>query len=411
MKNGSDIYLFNPTSEMAVANGTESWQPNQVLQQFEEDLAILPAYFAAKEDIVLVKSIPGNAFLEQFQKLSVQFPSFMDIQELEHGVLNEEILLNSIKPWGWSQVVPWKLKSIWTHCNETFLNGPNGKWNRGLKEFISREFALKILREIIHIAQPDKVLLSENDFPVKCESLHEIGDEHNKNNLSIVKLPWSSSGRGLQVINQKKIHPSVINRLKGAIKQQGFVMIEPMLDKKLDFALHFEVTAHEIKYLGRSIFATSDDGKYEANYLNESIPLKHQQYFLFMSEFEEKLAALLGEALRNLQLGSVYNGFLGIDCMVFLQEGKLKIHPCVEINLRYNMGLLALRLEKLIEPSSKGVFLQYGGKQGSFFEFLQEKEQELPLIFSDNRLKQGVFSLTEPRHSSFFGAYLHVTTN
>jgi hypothetical protein len=39
-----DIYLFNPTCEMAVANSHTSWQPNLLLQKMEEDLVHCPSF-------------------------------------------------------------------------------------------------------------------------------------------------------------------------------------------------------------------------------------------------------------------------------------------------------------------------------------------------------------------------------
>lgn len=402
---GSDIYLFNPTSEMAVANGTVSWQPNQILQQFEEDLSFLPAYFATKEDIVLVKNIPGNAFLEQFQTLNIQLPSFMKLQELEEEVLAKEVLLNSIKPWGWSRVVYWKLKDIWPFCKPEFLDGSHGTWNEKLRTFISREFSLKILKEIISNSTMTE-LISERNFPVICTSFHEIEKEHSNNKLSIVKLPWSSSGRGLQVINQAQIHPSIKNRLLGAIKQQGFVMVEPMLDKKMDFALHFEVSPNEISYLGKTVFGTSEDGKYAANYLSGCVPSEQQQYFNFLLEREKYLVELVHGALDNSYLKEYYNGFLGVDGMVFLQDNQLNIHPCVEINLRYNMGVLALKLEELISSNSTGIYRQFGGKQGEFHQFVASKQLENPVKIENGKLISGILPLTEPHKHCFFGAYL-----
>ncbi|HOI48862.1 MAG TPA: hypothetical protein PK167_06130, partial [Prolixibacteraceae bacterium] len=59
-----DVYLFNPTCEMAIANGTVSWQPNRLLQQMETDLGNLPQFFAAETDVVLVKRLPGKAFTD-----------------------------------------------------------------------------------------------------------------------------------------------------------------------------------------------------------------------------------------------------------------------------------------------------------------------------------------------------------
>ena len=47
---------------------------------------------------------------------------------------------------------------------------------------------------------------------------------------------------------------------------------------------------------------------------------------------EESLASLLNRG---------YCGFLGVDMMICLEDGRYLLHPCVEINLRMNMGVVS----------------------------------------------------------------------
>ena len=45
----------------------------------------------------------------------------------------------------------------------------------------------------------------------------------------------------------------------------------------------------------------------------------------------------------SLRFGTIYNGYLGVDMMICRFPGSpvYRIHPCVEINLRMNMGVVA----------------------------------------------------------------------
>ena len=57
----------------------------------------------------------------------------------------------------------------------------------------------------------------------------------------------------------------------------------------------------------------------------------------------------------SLRFGSVYNGYLGVDMMIcrFPESPAYRIHPCVEINLRMNMGVVARHLyDRYICPFS-----------------------------------------------------------
>jgi hypothetical protein len=41
-----------------------------------------------------------------------------------------------------------------------------------------------------------------------------------------------------------------------------------------------------------------------------------------------------------------YNGPLGVDLMIIKKEEALRLHPCVEINLRNTMGHIALLINE-----------------------------------------------------------------
>ena len=71
------IYLFNPTCEYAVANGSANWQPNRILQKMEFDLSALPLFFAGKNDFVLVEKIPSEEFTDSLKQIGIAIPNFI----------------------------------------------------------------------------------------------------------------------------------------------------------------------------------------------------------------------------------------------------------------------------------------------------------------------------------------------
>ena len=50
-------------------------------------------------------------------------------------------------------------------------------------------------------------------------------------------------------------------------------------------------------------------------------------------------------AMSTLLFHDSYRGPFGIDMMVVRDGGKLKVHPCVELNLRRTMGFVALSFD------------------------------------------------------------------
>lgn len=55
----------------------------------------------------------------------------------------------------------------------------------------------------------------------------------------------------------------------------------------------------------------------------------------------------------SVSLGTEYAGYLGVDMMIcrFALLPEFRIHPCVEINLRMNMGLVSRMLyDRMYDP-------------------------------------------------------------
>jgi hypothetical protein len=78
-----DVYYFNPTCELAVANGSFSYMPPHLLQEMERDLSILPFAFAHESDIVLTDNPPSPDFKMRLQNAGFAVPKFIDITETE----------------------------------------------------------------------------------------------------------------------------------------------------------------------------------------------------------------------------------------------------------------------------------------------------------------------------------------
>ncbi len=110
-------------------------------------------------------------------------------------------------------------------------------------------------------------------------------------------------------------------------------------------------------FAGYSLFSTNEQGAYIGNLLASD------------SQIEESIACcpvdelmVIREALRT-ELASIYGntytGYLGVDMMVCRsdKENGYRVHPCVEINMRMNMGVVArLFYDRFVAPGSKGCF-------------------------------------------------------
>ena len=197
----------------------------------------------------------------------------------------------------------------------------------------------------------------------------------------IFKSPWSSSGRGVFVgsvdfnpnpnpnldpnldLNCKS---STLKRPQGFLSSQGgFVVDRFYEDKVLDFAMEFVVHKdHTVEFLGYSVFQTGESGAYGYNYVES------QEELLRRIDVDAALLHRLIAYHKEHLAQTAYHGPVGID---MLKTADGSIHPCLEINLRLNMGILALLL-----------FEQYGS--GATVALTPVREHGFQALVEDGRL-------------------------
>ncbi len=404
-----DIYLFNPTCEYAVANGQTSWQPNQLLQKMEEDLGTLPLFLAGPSDVVLVKNLPPADYLASLKKIGITPPRFIQMKEIAKNefFLNEP--KNRLLPWGWSPAVHRVLNPLKISCSENLKKSPVFNWKPEYREIYSKKFALEILKRLLPEFPPEKIL-PPHLMPEVCTSRTELERLIQKWGKIMVKAPWSSSGRGLQRVTKTPVVDKVWEKLCGIIKEQGYAIGEPLLDKVLDLAFEFELKQGKVSYLGISRFSTDDKGQYQGNFLIGWPKSLDSKVLNFAESLPEIIVEPLINVIENSILAEYYEGNFGVDTLIFRDEtGNLRVNPCLEINGKQTMGLLSLHLEKLISPNKKAMFKMFYQQGKSFQEFKQKMETNHPLMLQHSKIESGFFALTPALEDTKFGAYLLVS--
>ena len=161
----------------------------------------------------------------------------------------------------------------------------------------------------------------------------------------IVKMPFSSSGRGNVV--GKLIDSSFREQVTKLMTKHGGVLVDRFYKKVLDFALEYEVRVDgTVIFLGYSVFEASTKGSYGGNVVDSQPNLKERINELL--PFDVASIVEIHRSLLQQHFAGRYRGYVGIDMMVVDDGAKRKVHPCVEMNLRMNMGIAAMRLyEKL----------------------------------------------------------------
>lgn len=403
-----DVYYFNPTCEFAIANGSPNWQPNKLLQKMEDDLSTLPYLLSKENDFVIVHRLPSQNFIESLQQAGILLPDFVLKNDAVNNIQFINLPKEKLKPWGWSPAVHKLLAPLKDACSDEFKKSAVFNWKPEHREIASRKFAVEILSQLL-LETKSEFLLPEEFLPEICTSQHDFEQAIQHWREVMFKAPWSSSGRGLQPITKTPVHIKVWEKIMAIIKEQTYAIAEPFLKKVFDFSFQFELRQGKVDFLGISNFSTNKKGQYEGNFLN-GIPLgTDERIFEIMDFAVAEILNPLIKILENSKLAIYYEGFFGVDTLIYSdRNNKLRINPCLEINVRNTMGLLSLRLQSLIHENKKGIYRIFYNPGQSYNIFKNEMDKKHPVIISESKIVSGFLSLTDSREDTQFGAYLLV---
>ncbi len=392
-----NIHYFNPGHETAVNNASPYYTPPANIAAMQEELSFLPAWYADREDKVLVDSKNEVYYSYLTEKFST----------LAQPVSQNELTLYrdaNVSLWG---VSPQAIRYFEELNKELEINLDIPEWSEEYKYLNSRLAARDCLSELINSIP----LLSQVIIPQFYTNLDDINRAVNTSAYQLLaKAPYSSSGRGLLWLPATGLTRTENQILHGILKKQGSISIERVLDKQIDFAMEFMADGKgNIAFAGYSLFYTNAKGGYEANYIGsqESIieQLSEKISLDLLDSVKGKLIKILSEKLTIL-----YNGCIGVDMLIYLEDNEYKLHPCVEINMRYNMGFLTCRLyENYIASESCGKFyIDFNPKAEDMYNNHLLMEEKHPIRIENGRIISGYLSLCPINRSNRYRAYVLV---
>lgn len=400
----ANIYYFNPTCELAVANGSFSYQPPLLLQEMENDLSILPLAFCTENDFVLTETPSSTDFLQKLEKFGFELPQFCSLAELESL---PDGSFEAIFPWGWSPSTHFRLKNLKEKCAYQFKEGPGYSWKPDHKLLFERSTSLDFLTRLLNNNPPDW-FISKEMIGSKVTSIEEIELLLVKHSLLVLKAPMSSSGRGIQIIRNAKLNTSNKQWISGVLKQQSYLIAEPFLEKLIDLSFQFQMLPNsQIEYLGFSVFETNSNGQYRGTLIHPDLKkIVPDENASELMEMISITADIINNELGKSNYATWHRGFLGVDAMIFKHQKSLIMQPCIEINSRMNMGILTMFLERRIHPDSTGKFELFYGSANRYCDFVDTQLRLNPPKFKQGKIYSGFLPLVEPKAKNKFGAYI-----
>lgn len=393
------IHYFNPGHETAVSNSSPYYMAPANVAVMQKELAFLPAWYADRGDVVLtVDEIDRNFLLHLSENLLF-------------GV--KGITLNDLNCYPDHYVRLWGVSPQAIHYFEELnliynLQLQLPVWNEELIYLTGRQSG----NESLGILCDSIKIFSDFAIPRLFYSVEDIELAVEKSSFQLLaKAPYSSSGRGLLWLPMDGLTRTERQILHGMIKKQGAVSVEKVLDKQIDFAMEFDSDREgNIHFMGYSFFYTNNKGAYLGNYIGSQTHIEEiitaKISLSLLNEVKDHLIEILSK-----KYAPYYTGCIGVDMLIYKEENVYKLHPCVEINLRSNMGLLALHIsENYIDSKSQGQFrLDFSAKEGEIFHRHNEMMKTHPALFYGGRIVSGYLPLCPVHATSHYWAYILVS--
>ena len=428
------LLYFNPENDLALAANDPHYTPPASALRMATDLQLLPLHWAAPDDLILLRKDPpptppvreGSGLREEMF-LKVEEPSTLRstsgrFETSKNPQPSARPLVASkprrtlspppsplpngrgrgwvCLPWGWSPLTVTDF--LRAGVPASLLPTPDQM--QAFRTVAGRATAAEVLRRLRERLTAEgfgDLLTGEAHV---CHSLDEARHWHERFGESMFKQPWSGSGRGLLPAHDGQLTPKNEAWLQRTLRQQGYVMAEPLYRRRLDFALEFWRHADgTVTYEGLSLFMTTAGGVYAGNIVDteerklhrllaaaphlapllvpqgddscfkfqvsgskfqvsgfnphSSFGIRHSSFGIHHSSFVIHHSSFLIQALIT-ELSALpptfYEGPIGVDMMICQAppssliphpSSLFLLHPCVEINFRMTMGWLALHVK------------------------------------------------------------------
>lgn len=384
----NEIYLFNPENDMALANFTPYYKAPSEIIRMANDLSVLPAWYAPEGSTIKVDSLSRVSLWREQCPASDFLPDVIWSAEWENM---------PYKPWGWSPSLLYTLRKA--GVNDSFLLSDMQMGQ--IRVLSGRQCCVKILESF---SRMDGLC----GKAMTCNSMTQVKKYITSLERCVLKAPWSGSGRGIMYVSSKEWNDSAEGWVSRVLRVQGEIMVEPLYNKVCDFAMEFYADGNgSVSFVGYSLFDTDAHGNYKGNFLLSDGQIKKILSQYIPDEVFDNVCRTMEGSLASL-LNKDYCGFLGVDMMICLEDGRYLLHPCVEINLRMNMGVVSHTIfNRYVHCLSHGKYIvKYYSEDGEAWDAFCQMKATYKLHLCDGKLAEGYMPLTPVEQDTHYHAFL-----
>lgn len=379
------ILHFNPSCEMAVRQGSDSYTPPRGIATMEDDLAALMTYVSSDGDSI-VGMRPDDELIKFWE------PHFGRREYVDWGEASRRAKQGeAIAPWGMSKAVLRKFG----------LTDRARQW--AWRDLLSRRTSVITEWEVAHATATTpaaKPVIATTEAELKAA----MADTGRTGNGIAIKSLWSAAGRGVRFFCGQEDAEAAMTYGMNCIMSDGGAVVETRLRRLAEFSYLFTAKGGDVEYEGINRYHSTDGGAmgwelagpqpniYDTSALGDDIALS---------------ASKLASALRNVLTGTGYEGPIGVDAMVYSgDDGAAHLRPCMEVNVRHCMGHVAQGVLRAMAPGASVRWRTWHfNAPGEWDAFCAENSAAYPIeLAPDGLIKSGFFRLTTAGRDVRFGA-------
>jgi len=408
------VFVFNPFAEGYLAHG-KAFTPGKHQGQLARDLANLPQFLCRQDDIVLVPQRPSVAFLSGLKQVGFDLPEFVELDDVAARLAGRK--LNTLRPWAWAPDSVALLAPLLDRVAGEERTAAQ-RFNERTAQLYAKAWSAALLKKFLAVVEPAPWLCSEREAGVAVSTLADAlavvesirARGHHK---VVVKESLGVAGHNSIRLWEPHLLETQRRWIAGACERGEQLVLEPWLERELDFSVQLEMTPRGLRLCGYTGLITDAKGQFQANWAapNFAQRLPDRVVALFseprdiavrLHETFARVTCLLEEELRHAD----FLGPVGIDAFVYRgTDGERRLKPIVEINPRYTMGRLTVELMKHACPGSHGMFRLVGLKAAraagfdTFSDYARSLATQFPLRLEGEpmpRVREGAICLNDP---------------
>ena len=420
--------VFNPEHDMALANGDKHFIAPRNIREMAHDLAPLLEVVDCKHPLVWGWDM---AIAEQLRR---------------EGIPTEELPSEA------------SLAALRTHSERKMAHQILHAFRSGKPDgpYAGESIIIRHTEEIATYAAQHKHIVLKDPLSSSGKGLRHV-KEHQETHLN----PPCEGGLEAPQCQHPLPHRegwggSISSWANALVKRHGYLTAEPYYDKVQDFAMEFYVLNGQCHFIGYSLFMTNPHGRYEESILLEDEKIEtHLAHYVprtALHELQSWIIEHCHDIIPKEWDTTRFPLYFGIDMMVvettdkvaFEREKRLladsaersnfnevngqqttdairkanfqfpilnsqfRIHPCVEINLRLNMGIIAHEVRRhVLAPQSEGTFhVAAFPTPEALHHFQHEQELNCPAVYQEEKVVSGYHPLTPITQNTRHHAYI-----